>query len=167
MKLETKRLSLFPLTYEQLLLYKALNDRLETELGLQRYPRTIAPNLAVAIDNRILPGVKNNPGDWLFLTIWLITDSEKKLAVGDLCFKGAPGEKGEIEIGYGGFNGFQGRGYMTEAVAAISTWALAQPGVKTIFATTDPANTASQRVLAKNNFTRLDTAGDIEWRLSR
>ena len=42
------------------------------------------------------------------------------------------------------------RGY--EAVEAATGWALAQPGVKRVYAETEPGNTASQRVLEKCGF---------------
>lgn len=43
--------------------------------------------------------------------------------IGDLCIVGEPNQEGEIEIGYGVYDEFQGRGFMTEIVAGIAIWA--------------------------------------------
>ena len=71
--------------------------------------------------------------------------------IGDLCFKGLS-PTGMVEVGYGLLPEFQGKGYMTEAVTAITVWASQQPGVKTIEAETDPCNIASQKVLERCGF---------------
>jgi RimJ/RimL family protein N-acetyltransferase len=56
------------------------------------------------------------------------------------------------ELGYWLRSSAQGRGYMTEAVQALLTESckLLQPAV--IFATTDPENSPSKRVLRRNGF---------------
>ena len=36
--------------------------------------------------------------------------------LGDLCFMGEPNAEGEVEIGYGTYQEFRKRGFMTEAV---------------------------------------------------
>ena len=54
--------------------------------------------------------------------------------------------------GYGLRDGYCGHGYMTEAVKAISAWAVVQKGVTRIEAETAPENTASQHVLMNAGF---------------
>jgi RimJ/RimL family protein N-acetyltransferase len=71
--------------------------------------------------------------------------------VGDLSFKGLAVD-GMVELGYGLRDGYCGHGYMTEAVKAISAWAVFQKGVTRIEAETAPENTASQRVLMNAGF---------------
>ncbi|HEY8531787.1 MAG TPA: GNAT family N-acetyltransferase [Limnochorda sp.] len=66
-------------------------------------------------------------------------------------FKGPP-EDGEVEIGYAVLPQFQGRGYATEMVLAMTGWALAQPGVERVTAEVMAGNHASIRVLAKAGF---------------
>lgn len=39
--------------------------------------------------------------------------------VGDICIVGEPNASGEIEIGYGTYEEFQQKGFMTEAVGGI------------------------------------------------
>lgn len=65
------------------------------------------------------------------LIIRPLTDNKM---VGDLCFMGEPGESGEIEIGYGTYEEFRQKGYMTEAVGGMIQWAHGQPGVYAVLA---------------------------------
>ncbi len=72
--------------------------------------------------------------------------------VGGAGFKGAPDADGSVEIGYATLPAHRRRGYAAEYTAALSRWALAQPGVKRVRAQTEPDNTASQRTLARCGF---------------
>lgn len=54
-----------------------------------------------------------------------------------------------VNLGYVLGRAFWGRGYMTEAVAAVVGWALAQPGVYRVWAVCDVDNPASARVMEK------------------
>ncbi len=56
------------------------------------------------------------------------------------------------EIGYGLLPEFQGRGYATEAVAALVAWIFRHPHVRSVNAQTLPHLHSSLRVLAKNGF---------------
>lgn len=73
------------------------------------------------------------------------------ISIGNLSFKGL-NDDGIVEIGYGINEEYAGNGYATEAVSAMVSWALSQPGVFRIEAETEPDNLASQRVLAKSGF---------------
>ena len=86
--------------------------------------------------------------------------------IGDLCIVGEPNADGEIEIGYGTYDEFQNRGFMTEIVSGIIEWAKTQPTIKSIVASTEKANTASFRVLEKNKFLLFGETGTLlHWRL--
>ena len=61
---------------------------------------------------------------YLFSTLWTIILKEENKMVGDLCFVGEPDAEGEIEIGYGTYDEFRKRGYMTEAVNGMINWAI-------------------------------------------
>jgi ribosomal-protein-alanine N-acetyltransferase len=165
--LETERLLIKPLSYNQLREYTELNNRLEQSLGLNSFTRTLPDELKEALEQVILPQVaaSDNP---LYATLWTIIDKEQKLMVGDLCFKGAPNAQGEVEIGYGTYDSFQGRGFMTEAIGAVTQWALKQPEVQAILAETDINNIASHRTLSKNSFTVYkEVENMIWWRLDK
>jgi len=55
----------------------------------------------------------------------------------------------KIAIGYVLARPHWGKGYVTEAARAVIDWALQQPSIYRVFATTDVENVASQRVLQK------------------
>lgn len=74
--------------------------------------------------------------------------------VGGACFKGAPDERGSVEIGYGTFEEYRCRGYMTEAVSALCDWALSKPDIKQVEAQIEEGNLASEKVLLANGFIR-------------
>jgi ribosomal-protein-alanine N-acetyltransferase len=164
--LETPRLILRPLTYTQLLKYIKCDHSLEAELGLNPTLREMAPALVEAFEQTILPNVADPAKNYLFNTLWTAIDKHKKQMIGDICFIGEPAATGEVEIGYGTYPEFQGRGYMTEIVGGMIAWAKVQEGVKAIIASTDATNVASYSVLIKNNFTKIgEDGGMMRWRL--
>lgn len=163
---ETERLILKPLTYEQLLKYIKADNSLEAELNLTKTHRIIQPDLLEALEESILPRVQNEKMDFHFSTLWTLILKEKNLMVGDLCFMGEPNADGEIEIGYGTYSEFQRKGYMSEAVGGIITWAAKQPKVLSVLASTEKVNVASYNVLLKNNFIKIDEDGTLFfWKL--
>ncbi len=79
--------------------------------------------------------------------------------IGDIGFHTAP-SAGSVEIGYGIVPPHRGHGYVTEAVNALTAWALAQPGVTEVRAETEPDNVASQRVLDRAGFTLVEVTAE-------
>lgn len=73
-----------------------------------------------------------------------------------------PGEHG-VDLGYVLAREAWGRGYMTEAVAAVTRWWL-DAGVHRVWATCDPENLASARVLEKAGFALEGRLRRWEWR---
>lgn len=67
--IETKRLYIKPLTYEQLLKYILLDNSLEAELNLQKKQRIIHPELKEALENTILPNVVDKTKNYLYSTL--------------------------------------------------------------------------------------------------
>lgn len=164
--IETERLIIKPLTYEQLLKYMKPDNSLEKEFGLKESVRSISDDLREALEQTILPGVSDPSKNYLFSTLWTIISKEENRMVGDLCFVGEPNCKGEVEIGYGTYEEFQNRGFMTEAVSSMINWAKMQPTVKSIIASTDKSNVASYKILIKNNFARTgETDTLLKWHL--
>lgn len=163
MPLESKRLRLIPLTMPQLILYLQGQNQLEKSLGLTEGSRTVAPALSEALRQTILPAVADSSKNYLFSTLWTLIDKEMNIMVADLCFKGEPNAEGEIEIGYGTYDAFQGKGYMTEAIGAMIPWAFSQPGVRAIIAETGAGNIASHKTLVKNKFIACKNVEDMIW----
>ncbi len=163
--IETERLRLVPLTYDQLLMYVRADHSLEKELLLNASSRIISPDLKEALECMILPKVADPKKNYLYTTLWTLISKAENIMVGDLCFYGEPDAKGEIEIGYGTYDEFQGKGYMTEAVGGMIEWAKAQPKIRSIIADSTKDNKASLRVLEKNNFKKFEE-GEVysNWR---
>lgn len=163
MQLESDRILLFPLTYDQLMLYLQGDNKLEKALCLTEGSRSISPELLKAFHETILIAVADPGANYLFSTLWNIVDKASNKMVGDLCFKGEPNRRGEIEIGYGIYPEFAGKGYMTEAIQLLLQWAFTQPGVDVIIAETENTNIASHRTLEKNNFRKYQVKEEMCW----
>jgi RimJ/RimL family protein N-acetyltransferase len=153
--IETERLILKPLTYGQLVKYTKCDNSLEEELNLNKTSRTISPELKEAFEQTILPNVADKTKNYLYSTLWTAISKAENKMIGDLCIVGEPNADGAIEIGYGTYDEFQGKGFMTEIVGGIIEWIKTQENVKSIIASTDRTNTASFRVLEKNNFIKV------------
>lgn len=92
--------------------------------------------------------------------VFALVRREDGRAIGGLGFHSAPDEEGRVEIGYDLVEAVRGNGYATEALRALADWTLARDDVHSLFATTDPANTASQAVLVRAGFTRVSEDGE-------
>ena len=165
--IETGRLIIKPLTYEQLVKYIKCDHSLEEELNVHASTRTISTELKEAMEQTILPNVADKTRNYLYSTLWTAISKAENKMVGDLCIVGEPNDIGEIEIGYGTYDEFQNKGYMTEIVSGIIEWAKTQPKVKSVIASTDKTNTASFKVLEKNNFIQIGESETLyNWKLA-
>ncbi len=163
---ETERLILKPLTYDQLIKYIKCDNSLETELKLNNTSRTISAELKEALEVTILPNVADTTKNYLFSTLWTAISKIDNKMVGDLCIIGEPNLDGEIEIGYGTYDEFQNKGFMTEIVYGIIQWAKTQVNIRSITASTNKTNIASFKVLQKNNFFKIgETDTSFNWKL--
>ncbi|MGW6021591.1 GNAT family N-acetyltransferase [Streptomyces sp. NPDC055099] len=92
---------------------------------------------------------------------------EDEVAVGGMGFHGPPDEEGVAEVGYDLAAGARGRGYATEALRALSDWALARPGLTALLAVIDPENEPSQAVVTRAGYTRASDRGELRAYLRR
>jgi RimJ/RimL family protein N-acetyltransferase len=100
------------------------------------------------------------PGFGMYQIVLPATDgAEEATVIGDIGFHTAP-LVGSVEIGYGIVPIHRGHGYVTEAVTAVTAWALGQPGVTEVRAETDPDNVASQNVLIRAGFTLVEVTAE-------
>ena len=163
---ETERLILKPLTYDQLIKYIKCDNSLETELNLNETSRTISPELKEAFEQTILPNVSDTTKNYLFSTLWTAISKIDNKMIGDLCIVGEPNMDGEIEIGYGTYAEFQNKGFMTEIVSGIIGWTKTQLKVKSVIALTEKTNIPSFKVLKKNMFLKIgETETSFKWQL--
>jgi [ribosomal protein S5]-alanine N-acetyltransferase len=85
---------------------------------------------------------------------YLVVRRDDDLVVGEVGFVGPPKEAA-VMIGYAIVPESRRRGYATEAIRAISGWALAQDGVEEVLAQTLPDNEASIRALLRVGFAEI------------
>ena len=144
MKVESERLILYPLNNEEM---KGMIEKEHDSEMKQAY-------------TEMLEGCLSNPAERIWYAIWNMELKDVPgIIVGDFCFKG-PGDDGVIEIGYGLKEEYRHCGYMTEAVKAITEWALSQENVRQVEAETDWHNIASQNVLFHAGFVRNGKVGE-------
>ena len=88
--------------------------------------------------------------------------------IGKCGFKGPPGTDGAVEIAYGVAPAHQGKGYATEAAAALVSYAFSDERVRVVLAHTLPESNASTRILTKCGFQRvgevIDPDDGLVWR---
>ena len=80
---------------------------------------------------------------------------EKSVLIGSGGFKGRPQPDGTVEVGYSVLPQYQRRGYATEALGALVSWAFAHGGVARVVADALVENRASIRALEKSGFRRV------------
>ena len=136
MRIETERLLLYPIS----------NDEMENMIAQE------ANEDMKQAYSEMLQGCLNNPQNRVWNAVWYMElKGEAGTIVGDFAFKGL-GADGMVEIGYGLRAGYCKKGYMTEAVKAVSEWAVKQNGVTCVEAETESHNVSSQNVLRNAGF---------------
>ncbi len=151
--LMTPRLELHPITLP--LVEAVMADRRDEAAKIvgarlpEKWPgrALIERAFSVSIEN-----VRANPAVRLWGDRLMITRGHDRRLVGSVVFHGAPGPDGEVEVGYGVEESSQGMGFGTEATCAMVEWALAQPDVTRVTATTLPWHKASIRILQRAGF---------------
>lgn len=131
------------------LIIKPMNDA-----SLEALLKSQTDDELIKAYNDMLTGSRTDPGARLWYTAWNISLQSGE-RVGDICFKGPPNGLGEVEIGYGILDEFQGQGYATEAVNAICSWGFSMPGCYFIRAQAEEDNRAAERVMEKCGFKRI------------
>ena len=140
--IETKRLKI----------YAASKEQMDAFIAAQSVP------VLKAAYTEMLEGAINHPDRWEWYAIWMI-ERKDGTHIGELCFKGITEEE-TAEIGYGIAENYQGCGYATEAVSALTDWALKQPGTTCVMAETEESNIASQKVLKNAGFIPIGKNGE-------
>lgn len=151
--LMTPRLELHPITLP--LVEAVMSDRRDDAAKIvgaklpEKWPgrALIERAFSVSIEN-----VRANPAVRLWGDRLMITRGHERRLVGSVVFHGAPNADGEVEVGYGVEESSQGMGFGTEATCAMVDWALEQPGVVRVTATTLPWHKASIRILQRAGF---------------
>jgi RimJ/RimL family protein N-acetyltransferase len=103
-----------------------------------------------------IEAIRADPDRRLWGDRLLIAAGKGRRVIGSVVFHGRPTD-GIAEVGYGVEESSQGQGYATEGTDACVRWALAQPGIREVTATTFPWHKASLRVIEKVGMQRVDT----------
>ncbi|MFF9471413.1 GNAT family N-acetyltransferase [Streptomyces roseolus] len=86
--------------------------------------------------------------------------AESGLVVGGIGFHGPPGPDGAVAVGYGIVPGERGKGYASEALAAVVGVARSA-GAAVLRGDADPANAASHRVMERAGMRRVAEEGGL------
>lgn len=127
--------------------------------------------LAAGAPEALPPGAPSDPGDvekWLAgaasRSRWegtgvhlMMLDRAAGKIVGSIGLFHADWDVRSAEIGYGVRAGERGKGYATEALAAVAGWALTDGGIQRAWLTANTDNLASVRVAEKAGFHREGT----------
>lgn len=161
--IETERLKIIPLTYDEVIQYKDQKNELEKKSGLIESNSEHAAQFIEMLEKKLLPLLKDKKEDYIFNTIWLAADKKEKVIVCDFGIKGSPDMNNEIEIGYGTQKHYQNRGYMTEAIKGFIKWVNSRKDISAVIAETDKENVPSVKVLEKNNFIKFKETDNAYW----
>ncbi len=110
-----------------------------------------------------LNGVKSDPMNYMWYTVWIIVLKEANRIIGTAMLKGYPNEKGEIIIGYVMEERYRCKGYMTEALSSITQWIFLNPDVKCVLADTLKTNKPSHKVLQKIGMVHYKEDDECFW----
>jgi RimJ/RimL family protein N-acetyltransferase len=166
--IKTTRLKLIPLSPDQLSLYIDKVEDFSTQIGpVSR--RILTDDLRRAISMKLERLASDSKGDTLWITYWLIQVPPDDFGAGMIGYKGAPDDKGQVEIGYGMDQNYQNMGYTTEALEGLIQWAFGDPRCKRIVAPDTPrTNIPSNRVLQKVGMQVYEEKADsFSWCLER
>jgi ribosomal-protein-alanine N-acetyltransferase len=162
MILETDRLEIIPLNGHQLKLLTEDMNQFEQEMNCQ-YCGEEMEGMILEFFKGQIEAVQKNSENYFWHTFWLFKLKNEGKFIGSACFKNAPYDNGQVEIGYGINKNFQNLGYTTEAVNALCKWALNQPYVTRLVAETEKDNIPSQRVLKKCNMKLFKETEECFW----
>ena len=174
MKLSTRRLDLVAATLEHICAELESIGRLESMLGAR-------------IDSDWPPGEYDRQAQEFFRSklkeggaavvgwyIWyvILRDSAEpgSVLIGTAGFLGPPNDLEEVEVGYSILPSWEGQGFATELVEALTHHAFTAGRVRKVIAQAASTNRGSQRVLEKTGFACIgqgDEAGLLRFEISR
>lgn len=171
MSLETERLTLLPSSPEQLVALIDQPERFETLVGMPAADGLRGFFASTDVSPDWLAALRKARGPDPWRHGFFVVDRENSRVIGSAGFKGPPDDSGMVEIAYGIVPSHEGRGYATEAAAALVRFAFASGRVRLVRAHTLPESNPSTRVLRKCGFRYAGAVVDPEdgpvWRWER
>jgi ribosomal-protein-alanine N-acetyltransferase len=153
--IKTARLSLEPITLTMVEAVFA-NDRAALEVRANAKVPAAWPGrvLVERAFSASLERIRQDPATRLWGDRLVIAEEDgERIVVGSVIFHGRPTD-GVAEVGYGVEDRWQRKNIASEATRACVDWALAEPGILAVTATTPPWHTASIRVLENSGLVR-------------
>jgi [ribosomal protein S5]-alanine N-acetyltransferase len=115
--------------------------------------------------------IENSEASELWIDGFKMVERASGTTVGSCGFKCPPDSDGAVEIAYGLAPEFQGKGFATEAAAALANFAFSHDQVRLVRAHTLPEVNASGKVLTRCGFRRvgdyMDPDDGLVWRWER
>lgn len=150
--LKTKRLIIAPMQEKELEAYMAKEQDALLRAALIEMRRCVI----------------DDPDQALWHTGWRIALRQTDATVGLIAFHGIPTDR-TVDLGYDILPAFRGTGYAEEAVKAFCHWAFARENVYFVRAMADVNNGASNHILKKLGFCRIESPveGQVRWELER
>jgi RimJ/RimL family protein N-acetyltransferase len=148
--LRTDRLELVPITLPMVeAVFRGAREEAEAIAGARLPEAWPGAALIERAFTASLEDIRRDPerrlwGDRLMI----LRENDESLIIGSVVFHGLP-DDGVAEVAYGVEQGRQSQGYATEATRAAVVWALAEPGIVAVRATTATWHRASLRVIEK------------------
>lgn len=163
--IQTERLEIVALTVTQLRLWTEDIAMFENEIACTYRAEPMVGMFLKVVKGQIAICEKH-PEHYMWHSFWLLIRKSDRVVVGSADFKGLPNDNGEVEIGYGLGKEYEHNGYMTEAVAAMTKWALSN-GAAQVIAETDADGYASQRVLKRCGFVSMPQRDGCWWQFDK
>ncbi len=171
MSLDTRSLTLIPCSPEHLLALIDHPEHFEQVFGLPVAEGLHEFYVSDDVSPNWLAALRSSPGPDPWRHGFFVVHREGRSVIGSAGFKGKPDSEGIVEIAYGIVPSFEGRGYATEAAAALIDFAFASGEVRMVRAHTLPEANASTHVLLNCGFHCVSTVVDDEdgpvWRWER
>jgi len=139
-----------------------LNLVLQTPAEVIAMIEAMPPEDRAEVSPQWLQRVRATPAGDPWALAFRVVARDGGSVVGSCAFKGPPDAQGMVEVAYGIDPEHRGRGYATEATAALTAFALADDRVRFVRAHAKPDNAASNRVLAKCGFAQIGETIDRE-----
>jgi RimJ/RimL family protein N-acetyltransferase len=177
-ELRTERLRLVPLDAGGMQLFVNEWPALQRRLGASPSSAWMTDRETLDAARRHHEAMLRDPDAWLWWTFWQVVLVSDGVSIGLVDFKGPPRPDGGVAVGCALAPPYRSRGYATEAVGALLSWALRQPAVGHVTASTDAANVRAHRLLEKLGFLRVEPGpagptrdagpgGALGWRLAK
>ncbi|MBR8840014.1 MAG: GNAT family N-acetyltransferase [Stigonema ocellatum SAG 48.90 = DSM 106950] len=141
----------------------AVNDRSGlAKLLNAKVPDEFPPEIMADVMELFAQTLEANPGKsgWWGWYVVLNELEKERVLIGCAGFNGYPDTEGKLLLGYSVLDDYQGKGYTTEAVGGLLSWAFEQPQVMSVIAETFPNHAASIRVMEKNGMVLLGNGSE-------